>query len=96
MFSFADPPGDLLSLLARRVFSQQGIMSRVDSEGLISILDAQSSFNTPSNQERAEITNSNSNSNSNADWLETRISSLPRIRTQVGVVGSSTNSSSFV
>ncbi|KAL4528775.1 hypothetical protein Ndes2437A_g03316 [Nannochloris sp. 'desiccata'] len=76
-----DPPGDLLSLMARRVFSQQGIMSRVNSEGLISILDAQSSFNTPSNQDRQDSRVENSNS----DWLETRISSLPRIRTQLGV-----------
>jgi hypothetical protein len=68
--------------MARRVFSQQGIMSRVDSEGLISILDAQSSFDTPSNQERQQDTRVE---NSNSAWFETRISSLPRIRTQLGV-----------
>jgi hypothetical protein len=67
--------------MARRVFSQQGIMSRVNSEGLISVLDAHSSFNTPSNQERHE--SSSRVENSHSDWLETRISSLPRIRTQV-------------
>lgn len=83
-FIFTDPPGDLLSLMARRVFSQQGIMSRVNSEGRISILDANSSFNTPSNQ---DIHNSRVE-NSNSDWLETRIASLPRIRTQIGVSGS--------
>jgi hypothetical protein len=83
--------------MARRVFSQQGIMSRVNSEGLISVLDAHSSFNTPSNQERhegqTESRVENSNSNSNSDWLESRISSLPRIRTQVvsgGVARSAT------
>lgn len=70
--------------MARHVFSQQGIMSRVNSEGRISILDAHSSFDTPSNQ---DVQNSRVE-NSSSDWLETRIASLPRIRTQVGVSGS--------
>jgi hypothetical protein len=66
--------------MARRVFSQHGIMSRVNSEGLLSVLDAHSSFNTPSHQERLE-TQSHTQSH---DWLlESRIMSLPRIRTQV-------------
>ena len=38
------PPNDLLSLMARRVFSSQGVMmGRVNSDGRVSMLDAQGS-----------------------------------------------------
>lgn len=41
---FAEPPWDLLSLMARRVFSQQDVLTRMDNEGLVSPLDAGSSL----------------------------------------------------
>ena len=64
--SSAEPPEDLLSLVARRVFSFQATMSRVNSEGMVSGLDARSSFQTLSH----DVLDSGS----------TR--SLPRIRTR--------------
>lgn len=66
-----EPPGDLLSLMARRVFSQRGVMARVDSEGMVSALfDTKSSFQTPPEQQESQSSRIGPNG-------------LPRIRTRI-------------
>jgi hypothetical protein len=70
---FAEPPGDLLSLMARRVFSQRGVMTRVDSEGMVSALfDTKSSFQTPPERQ-----------DSQSNGIGVGPSGLPRIRTRI-------------
>lgn len=69
-----EPPGDLLSLMARRVFSQRGVMTRVDSEGMVSALfdTKSSSFQTPPERQ-----------DSQSNGIGVGPSGLPRIRTRI-------------
>jgi hypothetical protein len=76
-----EPPQDLLGLMARRMFSQRGVLSRVNSDGLFSTLDLGGAASSAKTMSSIRASSSAKTMSSIADGCTHP--ELPRIRTRL-------------